>query len=69
MAEKLSPQAAKAAVDTLYKNVADRWVQVVTRGEFMSALAEGKIGLTQRLNQALSTCIRCRACTSVCPIA
>ena len=43
MGQKLSTEAAKAAVDGLYKNVAQRWSQVVTEGEFMTSLATGKL--------------------------
>lgn len=43
MGQKLSSGAAKAAVDNLYNRVADRWRQVVTKGEFMSSLGTGEL--------------------------
>ncbi len=43
MGQKLSTDAAKAAVDDLYSKVADRWQQVVTQGEFMTSLSTGEL--------------------------
>lgn len=43
MGQKLSSEAAKAAVDDLYNKVAKRWGKVVTEGEFMSSLATGEL--------------------------
>ncbi len=43
MGQKLSSEAAKAAVDNLYNKVAKRWAEVVTGGEFMSSLATGEL--------------------------
>ena len=43
MAEKLSSEAAKAAVDNLYNMVAKRWEEVVTQGEFMASLIKGEL--------------------------
>ncbi len=43
MGQKLSSEAAKAAVDNLYNEVAKRWGKVVTQGEFMASLAKGEL--------------------------
>ena len=43
MGQKLSSDAAKSVVDNLYNKVADRWGQVVAKGEFMSSLGTGEL--------------------------
>ncbi|NIO11879.1 MAG: hypothetical protein GTO40_29165, partial [Deltaproteobacteria bacterium] len=43
MSEKMSSEAAKAAVESLYDMVAVRWKEVVTEGEFMSLLMKGEL--------------------------
>jgi len=43
MGQKLSSEAAKAAVEDLYDKVAKRWEKSVTQGEFMSSLATGQL--------------------------
>ncbi len=43
---KLAPTDAKVYVDDLYRKVAQRWDERVTRSEFMQQLAAGKLPMT-----------------------